>query len=121
MFKSIFNGRGAQDLREMPAHIAEIDHIVCCAPADMRIVLIKFYGLRGYTYYEKATALGIDKRTLKRRIDRADYYVHSILDRIPQKDYLSAHTAPPSLKTPLSHSQLQFSARLSAGAWSITL
>lgn len=105
MFKSIFNGRGAQDLREMPAHIAEIDHIVCCAPADMRIVLIKFYGLRGYTYYEKATALGIDKRTLKRRIDRADYYVHSELDRIPQKDYLSPHTAPPSLKAPRSHSQ----------------
>lgn len=87
----------------MPAHIAEVDHIVCCAPPDMRIVLIKFYGLKG-TYYEKALALGVDKRTLKRRIDRADYYVHSILDAIPQKAYLSPQTAPPSPKTPRRHS-----------------
>jgi len=76
----------------MPPHIQEIDHIVCTAPKDIRIVLIKFYGTAG-TYYEKAIALGIDKRTLKRRIDRADYYVHSRLDRIPQKEYLSAQNA----------------------------
>jgi hypothetical protein len=104
MFRSIFNGRGAQDLRELPAHIAEIDNLVCCAPKDIRIVLIKFYGTAG-SYYEKAVALGIDRRTLKRRIDRADYYAHSILDRIPQKDYLSPQATPPSPKRPRSHSQ----------------
>lgn len=84
MFRSIFNGRGAQDLREMPDHIAEVDHVVCTAPPDIRIMLIKFYGSRG-TYYEKAVALGLDKRTFKRRLDRADYYAHSLLDAIPQK------------------------------------
>jgi hypothetical protein len=83
MFRLIHNGgRGAQDLREMPPHIQEIDHLVCTAPKDIRIMLIKFYGSVG-SYYEKATALGLDKRTFKRRIDRADYWVHSQLDRIP--------------------------------------
>lgn len=78
-------GRGAQDLREMPPHIQEIDHIICCAPGDIRIILIKFYSTGG-TYYDKALALGLDKRTFKRRIDRADYYVHSNLDNRPQKE-----------------------------------
>jgi hypothetical protein len=90
MFKTIFNGRGGRDLRELPAHIAEVDHLVCCAPPDIRIVLIKFYGTGG-SYYEKAQALGIDKRTLKRRIDRADYYAHSILDAIPQQSVYQTH------------------------------
>jgi hypothetical protein len=103
MFRSIFNGRGAQDLRELPQHIAEVDHIVCTSQPEIRITLIKFYGTRG-TYYEKAIALGVDKRTLKRRIDRADYYVHSILDRLPQKDYQVAQATPSSLKDPRSHS-----------------
>jgi hypothetical protein len=104
MFRSIFEGRGAQDLRELPPHIAEIDHIVCCAPREMRITLIKFYGTAG-TYYEKAVALGVDRRTLKRRIDRADYYVHSVLDRIPQKEYLTVQARQPSRKTARSHPQ----------------
>jgi hypothetical protein len=83
MFRSMF-GRGAQDLREMPPHIAEIDHIICCAPPDIRHLLIKFYGTAG-TFTDKSIVLGLDKKTLRRRVDRADYYVHSSLDRLPEK------------------------------------
>lgn len=85
MFKAMF-GRGAQDLREMPAYAQEIDHIVCCAPPDIRIVLIKFYGTGG-TIQDKAIQLGLDRRTLGRRVDRADWYVNSELDRLPAKAY----------------------------------
>lgn len=84
MFKSMF-GRGAQDLREMPEHIAEMDHIVCCAPSDIRIIIIKFYGSGG-SFQDKCIILGFDRRTLRRRVDRADYYVNSQLDRLPEKD-----------------------------------
>jgi len=88
MFKSIFSVRGAQDLREMPGYIAEVDHIVCCAPRDIRIILIKFYGTNG-TVQDKAIALGLDRRSLRRRTDRADWYVHSELDAPPAKAYLT--------------------------------
>ena len=83
MWRSMF-GRGAQDLREMPQHIQEIDHIICSSPSDIRAILIKFYTTSG-SYYEKAEALGLDKRTFKRRLDRADYYANSRLDDIPQQ------------------------------------
>src|SRR5882724_657410 len=87
MFKGLF-GRGAQDLREMPDYIQEIDHIVCVAPPDIRIILIKFYGTGG-TVQDKAIALGLDRRSLRRRTDRADWYVHSQLDQVPVKAYSS--------------------------------
>ena len=87
MFKAM-NGRGAQDLREMPPHIQEVDHIICTCPPDIRAILIKFY-TSGGSYYDKAVALGLDKRTFKRRLDRADYYVHSRLDGIPQDSYIA--------------------------------
>ena len=92
-------GRGAQDLREMPPHIQEVDHIVCIAPPELRITLIKFYGTFG-TYHDKASALGIDRRTLKRRIDRADYFVHSLLDSPPQKVSITRQDAPTRRKVP---------------------
>lgn len=88
MFRSML-GRGAQDLREMPPHIQEIDHIICRAPPDIRHLLIKFYGTGG-TFQDKAIRLGLDRRSLRRRIDRADYYVHSCLDRLPEKPEISA-------------------------------
>jgi hypothetical protein len=88
MFKAMF-GRGAQDLREMPEHIQEVDHIVCISPGDVRVILIKFYSSGG-TYAEKAISLGIETRDFKRRIDRADYYVHSLLDGIPKKAQISS-------------------------------
>lgn len=86
MFKSIFGVRGAQDLRELPPHIAEVDHIVCCAPPDIRRVLINFYG-RGGTVQDKAIAMGLDRRSLRRRTDRADWYVHSQFDAAPVQAY----------------------------------
>lgn len=99
-------GRGAQDLREMPPHIAQVDHIVCCATPEIRATLIKFYGTAG-TYLEKAEALGIDRHTFKRRIDRADYYVHAELDGIPQKDYLTPQNAPSRRKAGRFYSPTQ--------------
>jgi hypothetical protein len=87
MFRAMF-GRGGRPNEAMPEHIQEIDHIVCIAPGEIRIVLIKFYGSSG-TYAEKAQELGLDQRTFKRRIDRADYFVHSSLDYFPQKAQVS--------------------------------
>ena len=91
MFRAMF-GRGGRPNDQMPAHIQQIDHIVCISPPDIRIVLIKFYGTSG-SYADKAFILGVDVRTLKRRIDRADYFVHSQLDGIPQKSAYSAQHA----------------------------
>lgn len=79
MFKSIFGVRGAQDLRHMPAHIQEIDLIIIQAPKDIRGTLIKFYSIRG-TFIDKAISFGLDKLSLRRRIERAEYYVNQALD-----------------------------------------
>lgn len=84
MFKVMF-GRGAQNLTEMPPHIQEIDHLICIAPPDIRAVLIKFYTAGG-TIEDKAISLGIARRTLMRRVDRADWYVNSALDSAPVKE-----------------------------------
>jgi len=88
MWRSMF-GRGGEDLREMPPHIAEIDHIVCCAPNDIRAVLIKFYG-QGGSFADKCIALCLDKKSLRKRVERADYHVNSALDRLPEKEQISA-------------------------------
>jgi hypothetical protein len=88
MFRSMF-GRGAQDLREMPPHIQQIDHIICIAPPDIRHALIKFYGTGG-TFQDKAISFGLDRKSLRRKIDRADYYVHSTLDNLPEKTEIRA-------------------------------
>jgi hypothetical protein len=84
MFKVMF-GRGAQNLTEMPPHIQEIDHIICVSPPDIRATLIKFYTAGG-TIEDKAISLGIARRTLMRRVDRADWYVNSALDSAPVKE-----------------------------------
>ena len=78
MFRALFGSRG-DGLGEMPQHIQEIDIIVCRAEAEDRIVLIKVYGMGG-SFREKALALGVDRRTLKRRLDRAEWYVNCVLD-----------------------------------------
>lgn len=87
MFKSMF-GRGAQDLREMPPHISEIDHIICTSPADIRAILIKFYTSSG-SLQDKAIALGFDRKSLRRKIERAEYYVNSRLDSLPEKESIT--------------------------------
>lgn len=74
----------------MPDYIQEVDHIVCIAPRDIRAVLIKFYGTGG-TVQSKAIAMGLDRRSLRRRTDRADWYVHSQLDQAPAKAYSGGH------------------------------
>lgn len=120
MFKSMW-GRGAQDLREMPPHIQEIDHIVCIAPRDIRAMLIKFYCTQG-SYKDKAQAMGLDRRNFRRRLDRADYFVNSILDGHTEKVYISPQNAPSRRNRPRSHSPSSIcGAALSAGAWSNTL
>ncbi|HEX4605383.1 MAG TPA: hypothetical protein VH724_15390 [Candidatus Angelobacter sp.] len=81
MFKVMF-GRGSQSLTYMPDHIQEIDHIICTSPPDIRAILIKFY-TQGGTIQDKAISIGLDRRTLMRRVDRADWYVHSRLDMLP--------------------------------------
>jgi len=105
MFKSMF-GRGAQDLREMPPHIQEIDHIVCIASPEVRAMLIKFYSSAG-SYQEKADALGLDRRNFRRRLDRADYYVNSILDGHTEKVYITAQYGRGDRKAMPSHSPTQ--------------
>lgn len=69
----------------MPPHIAEVDHIICCAPKDVRAVLIKFYGQSG-TFIDKAISFGLDKLSMRRAIDRAEYHVNSVLDTVPEKN-----------------------------------
>jgi hypothetical protein len=87
MFRAMF-GRGAAIAGEMPPQIQEIDHIVCTARPELRIVLIKVYSSGG-TMSDKAIELGLDRITLKRRTERAEYYVHSRLDALPLKSAIS--------------------------------
>jgi hypothetical protein len=98
MFRSMF-GRGAQDLREMPPHISEIDHIICIAPRDIRAILIKFYG-QGGTIQDKAISAGMDRRTFRRRVERGEWFVNSELDRLPAKTHLPPQNAVPRRETP---------------------
>ncbi len=91
-FKTHVSSRGAQDLRELPPHIAEVDHIVCTAAPSVRRILCGFYGSSG-SYADKADRLMMDPREFKRAIDRADYYVHSRLDEIPREGVEASQTA----------------------------
>ena len=78
MFRSMF-GSGHHSGGEMPVAVQEIDIIVCRAEAKDRSVLIAFYG-QGGSFRQKALAIGVDRRTLKNRLDRAEWYVNSALD-----------------------------------------
>ena len=78
MFQAIFGSPG-DGLGDMPKHIQEVDVIVCRAEPESRVVLINVYGMGG-SFREKALALGIDRRTLKRRLERAEWYVNTTLD-----------------------------------------
>lgn len=78
MFRTLFGAKGRES-NEMPRHIEEIDRIVCRAETESRVVLVNFYG-RGGSLREKAKVLQIDRMTLRRRLDRAEWYVNSVLD-----------------------------------------
>ena len=54
------------------------------APKDIRAMLIKFYSVTG-TIQDKAIGAGLDRRTFKRRLERAEYFVNSELDFMPIK------------------------------------
>jgi DNA-directed RNA polymerase specialized sigma24 family protein len=81
MFGALF-GPGSSSCF-MPAHIQEIDGIVCRSGPEYRGVLVQFY-TRGGTIREKAFVLGIPKSTLKSRLDRAEWYVNTELDGVGQ-------------------------------------
>lgn len=82
MFSAMF-GCGATDSGLMPAHIQEIDVIVCCSEPQYRGVLVQVY-TRGGSLRNKALVLGIATSTLKWRLERAEYYVNSELDNVVQ-------------------------------------
>jgi DNA invertase Pin-like site-specific DNA recombinase len=74
----MFGSKGS-DSGDMPKHIQEIDHIVCIAEREIRVVLVSVYGMGG-SFREKALALGINRMTLKRRLERAEWHVNAALD-----------------------------------------
>ena len=78
MFHGLFGSKGA-DPGDMPKHIQEIDHIVCVADKEIRIILVSVYGMGG-SFREKALTLGVDRMTLKRRLERAEWHVNAVLD-----------------------------------------
>lgn len=82
MFSALF-GFGGTDTMEMPAHIQEVDIIVCRAEPVHRGALIQVY-TKGGSLRNKALVLGIPTMTLKRRLESAEWYVNSVLDRVVQ-------------------------------------
>jgi hypothetical protein len=78
MFKAIF-GSNKSPIGEIPAHIQEIDVIVCRLEPILRSALIQVY-TKGGRLSVKARILGIPRQTLKDRLERAEYEVNAILD-----------------------------------------
>ena len=67
-------GRGGVPSDEMPPIIAEVDHVVCIAPADQRIVLIVAYAHTG-PVKDKAMRLRLSRWQFRRRLERAESFV----------------------------------------------
>lgn len=78
MFNVLF-GVGGTDSDLMPAHIREIDEIVCQAELYHRGALIQFYTKSG-SLRDKALVLGVPTATLKYRVEQGEWYVNSVLD-----------------------------------------
>jgi hypothetical protein len=78
MFRAI-TGRGGSNNVPMPAHIQEIDIVVCRAEPQTRIILIKYYTGHG-SQRERAQSLGLSRTTLMRRLEHAEWYVNSEID-----------------------------------------
>jgi len=72
------SGRGGSPSMEMPAHIAEVDHVICTAPQPEKSVLITFYAKEG-RMIEKAKMLQMSYWKFKRTLLAAESYVDSIL------------------------------------------
>lgn len=88
MFRSLF-GVGGTDSMEMPAHISEVDVIVCRAEPEHRGALVQVY-TRGGSLRDKALVLGLPTMTLRYRLERAEYYVNSELDNLV-RNVLQSH------------------------------
>lgn len=82
MFNVLF-GIGGTDSDLMPAHIREIDMIVCQAELQHRGALIQFYTKSG-SLRDKALVLGLPTMTLKYRVEQGEWYVNSVLDGVVQ-------------------------------------
>jgi hypothetical protein len=78
MFRALY-GRGGEPHDEMPLPVQEIDLIVCRAQPRDRSTLIGFYSRSG-TLSDKAREMAIPRGTLRRRLERAEWYVNSCLD-----------------------------------------
>lgn len=85
MFRTLF-GSGGTDSSLMPAHIQEIDVIVCRAIIAERSVLCQVY-TRGGSLSDKALVLGIPRSTLVYRLRSAEWYVNSELDALSEMSY----------------------------------
>jgi len=68
------SGRGGKPSDEMPAHVAEIDHLVCIAPPEQKIALIVFYTHDG-RLKEKASKLGLSRWVFMRRVNRGESFI----------------------------------------------
>lgn len=78
MFRAIF-GANRSPIGEIPAHIQEIDVIVCRLEPILRGTLVQVY-TKGGSLSGKARILGIARQTLKDRLERGEYAVNSVLD-----------------------------------------
>lgn len=67
-------GRGGKPSYEMPAHIAEVDKIVCHAPQPEKSVLIAFY-TRSDALHLKALSCRMNRWRFRRVLQRAESYV----------------------------------------------
>ena len=68
------SGRGGTPNLEMPADVAEVDHLVTRAPPDYKQVLIVYYCQQGRKR-EKAHHCGLTVWSFERRLERGESYV----------------------------------------------
>lgn len=71
-------GRGGTGDRDMPAHIAEVDHAVALTPMPQKRVLIVFYCQQG-RITEKASRLEMDRHRFRRLLAQGESFVESNL------------------------------------------
>jgi hypothetical protein len=67
-------GRGGTPSDEMPPAIAEVDHLICRAPPECKIVLIVYYAQSGQLQ-EKAQRLGLSRWQFRRRLERGEGFI----------------------------------------------
>jgi len=68
------SGRGGVPNYEMPYDIAEVDHAICIAPTQQKIVLIVYYSQQGIVS-EKAQRLGLSRHQFRHRLSAGESFV----------------------------------------------